>query len=133
MIVLSNTAQQTLAPGQSIVFDLSVMHTGCGEFHRKNSNQVRLRANGLYELHFSGAIAGTSGDTLKLTINLDGEPLNETAMLSTATAVTAFNTVANATLIRNCGMGANTVSVTNSGTTTVTLAPNSSFFIKRDS
>lgn len=131
MIVLSNTAQQTLASGQSIIFDMTVLHTGCGEFHRRNSSQVNLRASGLYEIHFSGAIAGTSGDALQLAIKLDGEALPETTMMSMGTATTSFNTVATSTLVRNCCGTADTITVSNTGTTSITLSANTSFFIKR--
>ena len=54
MIELSNTAAQTIAPGQSLTFDTVLLKTGCAEAHRNNSGIVTLEADcAVYEIHFA--------------------------------------------------------------------------------
>ena len=59
MIVLSNSTEQTLSPGQSLTFDLVKLHTGCAECHRPGTGSVKLRCNGVHEGYFGGNIGGT--------------------------------------------------------------------------
>lgn len=131
MIELSNTTAQTLAPGQALTFDTVILNTGCGECHRTNSGIVTLRKIGIYEVHFSGNIASTGGGSIQLTIELDGEPLPETTMISTPTAAADANNVATATLVKTgCGC-CGRLSVVNTGTTDVVVSANPAFYVKR--
>ena len=51
MIILSNTASQELAPGQSLTFNLKVLHTGRCECFRENSGAVMFaQRNAIYEI-----------------------------------------------------------------------------------
>lgn len=133
MILLSNTEEQTIQPGQSINFDQVILRSndgGCGRNNR--SNIVRLRTNGLYEVHFTGNVGGeTAATPVQLAIELDGQTLAETIMISTPAAVDIFNNVAAATLIRNCACDNSIVTVTNTGTEPVVVGANASFFVKR--
>ena len=133
MILLSNTDEQTIQPGQSINFNQVILRSndgGCGRNTR--SNIVRLRSNGLYEVHFAGNIGGlTAATPVRLAIALDGQTLPETTMISTPAAVGDFNNVATATLIRNCTCDNSVVTVTNTGTEPVVVDANTSFFVKR--
>ncbi len=134
MTVLSNTTEQTLQPGQSIVFDDVIFKSGCGECHRKNTSSVKLRANGIYALHFSGNIGGeTAATPVQLSLTLGGSTLPETTMISTPAATTDRNNVATATRVRNCCGDYDRVSVTNTGTVPVIVAPNTSFIAERTS
>lgn len=129
MIVLSNSASQTLAPGATITFDDVLLHTGCGECHRQNTGSVKLRANGIYEVNFSANISGaTASGPAQLVITIGESPLLETTMQS---SVTGFNNVSTSTAVKNCCGDYDRVAVKNSGTTTITVGPNSVFFIKR--
>lgn len=69
MILLTNTIAQTIEPGDSVTFDEVILHSGCGECHRKGSGSVKLRCNGVYELHFSANIGGeTAATAVQLTL-----------------------------------------------------------------
>lgn len=131
MIVLSNSATQTLAPGQSITFDLTVLHTGCAECHRQGSSAIKLRSQGIYELMFHGNIGATAVGTASLRLRAGGEDLPETTMIATVGAVGALYNVSAATLLKNCCEDIDRITVTNVGTTSVVVAPNSSFIAKR--
>ena len=132
MILLSNTLAQTIPVGGSITFDRVILQTGCGESHRHGTSSVRMRHNGVYEVHFAGNIASaTAGTPVQLSIELSGEILLETTMIATASTANAFNNVATATLVKNqCG-DYDRVSVKNTGTEPVTVGANTSFFVKR--
>lgn len=132
MIELSNTAAQTIAPGQSLTFDTVLLKTGCAEAHRTNSGIVTLKADcAVYEIHFAANISATAAGTAQLAISLDGEPLIETTMInSIGTAGDPYN-AATATLVKTgygcCGK----ISVTNTGTTSVIVSANPALFVKR--
>jgi hypothetical protein len=134
MIVLSNSAAQTIAAGQSVIFDTTVIKTGCAEYHRENSSSVQLCSNsGVYELYFKGNVTNASGtDAVQLVLTSGGDTLQETQMISTPSASGSYNTVSSMTLIRNgCCITDNRIIVTNNGTVAVTLAANSALVIKR--
>lgn len=132
MIVLSDTTAQTLQPGQSLTYSVTVLKSGCSEAHRSGSGTVTLRAEcGTYEVHFAANISGTAAGQVQLAIALDGEALPETTMVSTVGAAGDPNNVATATLIRTgCGC-CGRVSVTNNGTAPVVVGANPSLFVKR--
>lgn len=134
MIVLSNTTEQTLAPGQSITFDEVILHSGCGECHRKNTSSVKLRANGVYIVAWSGNIGGpTAATPVQLSVSLGGSPLLETTMISVPAAVADRNNVSTQTRVKNCCGDYDRVTITNTGENSVIVAPNSSFVIDRRS
>ena len=70
MISLSNTTAQTLTPGQSITFNTVVLHTGCAECHRANTSSVKLRAKGIYDVHFSANIGATVAGAAQLLLRV---------------------------------------------------------------
>lgn len=132
MIELSNTTAQTLAAGQSITFDKVLLKTGCGECHRANTGSVKMRANGIYKASFSGNISGaTAGTAVQLSFQVGGATLPETLMVSTPGAANALNNVATSTLIKNCCGDYDRITVTNTGTTDVTIDANSAFIVQR--
>lgn len=132
MIELSNTTEQTLQPGQSIVFDEVISSAGSCECHRRNTSSVKMRANGVYAVSFSGNIGGeTAATPVQLAITLGGSPLPETTMISVPAAITDRNNVATSTRIRNCCGDYDRVAVTNTGTVPVVVAANSSFIVER--
>lgn len=135
MILLSNTTEQTLQPGQSITFDDVILHSGCDVCHRNNTNSVKLRANGNYDICFHANIGGeTAATPVQLQITLGGDsPLPETLMLSVPAATTDRNNVGTATTLKNCCGDYDRVFVTNTGTVPVIVAPNSALKIGRKS
>lgn len=132
MIVLSNSAEQTLAPGQSLTFDDVIWQSGCAECHRTNSASVKLRANGLYDVSFHANVGGpTAATPVQLTIELGGEPLLETTMISVPAAVGDFNNVSAGTRVKNCCGDYDRITVTNTGANSVIVAANSALVIGR--
>lgn len=133
MIVLSNTAAQTLSPGQSIIFNNIINQSGCGECFRNNSGSVGLKANGVYHVSFSANVGGEVAATpVQLAIEIGGAPLAETTMISTPAAVGDLNNVATSTYVRTCCGVSNNVTVTNTGTSTITISANPVLAIKRE-
>lgn len=132
MIELSNTAAQTIAPGQSLTFDTVLLKTGCAEAHRTNSGIVTLKADcAVYEIHFAANISATAAGTAQLAISLDGEPLVETTMINTISTAGDPDNAATATLVKTgCGC-CGKISVTNTGTTSVIVSANPALFVKR--
>lgn len=132
MIELSNTAAQTIAPGQSLTFDTVLLKTGCAETHRSNSGIVTLKADcAVYEIHFAANISATDAGTAQLAISLDGEPLIETTMINTISTAGDPDNAATATLVKTgCGC-CGKISVTNTGTTSVIVSANPALFVKR--
>lgn len=135
MIVLSNLTAQEIQPGQAVTFDKVIMSSGCGEcYNRQLPKTVKMRARGIYELAFSGNVtSATAGDALQLAIAVEGEPLVETAMNRTVVAANALENISTETRFRNCCPDTNRLSVINTGTVAVTLAPNSAFVVERKS
>ena len=135
MIILSNSIAQTLAPGQSLTFDTTVLHTGCAECHRSGSGSVGLRANnGIYNVSFRANIGSTTAATdAQLSVQMGGSPIPETTMQSYTTTVGNLNNVACETGVSTCccNGGGGAITVTNTGTTTITVGTNSCLFIKR--
>lgn len=132
MIELSNTAAQTIAPGQSLTFDTVLLKTGCAEAHRTSSGIITLKANcAVYEIHFAANISATTAGTAQLAISLDGEPLLETTMINSIGTAGDPENAATATLVKTgCGC-CGKISVTNTGTTSVIVSPNPALFVKR--
>lgn len=132
MIILSNTTDQQLAPGQAITFNTVVMQTRndrCS--HRENSAGVRIRSNGIHEIQFSGNVNGaTAAAPATLVVTYGGNRLPETTMIS---AATGFNNVSTSTAVcdRDCCCRGEEVTVINAGTATITIGANANLFIKR--
>ncbi len=132
MMNLSNTTDQDIAPGQSITFDVVPLHSGCAEYHREGSSAAVLKCNcSIYEIDFSANIGATAPGVAQLSVMLDGEPLVEGTMISTTAAAGDLNNVARPGIrVKNTG-GNVRISVTNTGTTTVTVAKGALLSIKR--
>lgn len=132
MIVLSNLTAQTLQPGQALTFDNVIKRCGnCECWNKQIPTSVRLRANAQYNVSFSGNVSGAAGDILQLSIALGGSPLIETAMNSISAAAGDLHNVSTKTIVTNCCCDLSRLSVVNTGTTPVTIAPNSAFVIDR--
>lgn len=132
MIELSNTAAQTVQPGQVVTFNQVKLHTGCGECYRDGTNSVKLRSNGTYEVQFSGNISGTAaGVPVQLAIALGGAALPETVMVSTPAVANDYNNVATGTYVKNCCCDFDRITVMNTGTVPVNLSANMNLRIAR--
>jgi hypothetical protein len=97
MIELINTAVQTVAIGQSVLYNTVAVHSGCAERHRPGSAQIVLTKPGRYLVAFSGNIAVPTGGTvgeISLGIAQDGEILGGSLMRVTPAAVEEYFNVA---------------------------------------
>lgn len=132
MIVLSNTIEQVLQPGQSITFNNIISKTGCSECFRQNTGVVGMRYNGIYSASFHGNITSTAAGVAQLAITLGGSPLAETTMTETVVAAGDIANVGTETLIPNfCGNFSGNISVENIGTIPVTIQANPVFILAR--
>ena len=131
MIVLSNTDAQTLMPGESLIFDNTVIQSGCAEHHAEHSASVLMLKPGMYEIHFTGNVAGVLDEsTMMLGVQVGSNTLLETTMMKTVCLRGYYSNVASATIVR-CETKGTDIGVTNIGTTPITIAPHSSIFVKR--
>lgn len=131
MIVLSNNTAQTLKSGESLIFDNTVIQSGCAEYHSDHSSSVLMLKPGMYEIHLTGNIAGIEdGSTLKLAVRVGSNILSETTMMKTASLKDHYSNVAAATIVR-CGTKGIDIGVTNIGAAPIIIAPHSSIFVKR--
>lgn len=135
MIVLTTTTEQTLAPGQSITFDNVVSKSGRGECFRMGSSGVQLCAGkATYEAEYGANIGGTVTATpVQLSLNIGSSPLPGTTGISTPAAVGDLNNVSRDTYVRTCCNGGESISVTNTGTSTVVVGAGASLAVGRRS
>lgn len=122
MIEVSTSENQTLAPGQSLIFDRTIIRTGKCECHRANSPAVKMCSKGCYAIYFDANVTGDTADTtVFLTVYAGGEPLPETLMASTPSAANTPNHVSTTTRVCNCCGDYSRVTVVNSGTTPIVV------------
>lgn len=133
MIELSNTNAQVLAAGQSVIFDTVLLHTGCGECHRPNSGSVNLaQKRAIYEISYNANIGGTAAGNAQLAITLDSSPLPETTGKTVSAAAGDLQSVSGSTFVQTCCCNAaNSILLTNTGTTEINVDISSRLSIKR--
>ena len=133
MISLSNSTSQTLAAGASLTFDTVNLKTGCAECHRTNTASVKLCAKpAIYEVHFSANVTNaTNTDAVQLAMQLSGDTLSDTTMISTPAAASSVNNVSTSTLVRNNCCDYDRITITNTGMVAITVSPNATLFVKR--
>lgn len=130
MVVLSNTTEQTLQPGQSLAFDKLKAHSGCSECAR-SGGPLTLRQCGTYNITFHGNVTGaTAALPVELSISVGGAPLTETEMIYTPAAANAVGNVGTETYVPTCGSG-NSVTVTNTGENPIIVSPNTALTVNR--
>lgn len=131
MRVLTTTADVELAPDEVLVFDETLIKSGCGECHRDNTGIIKMRANGIYNVHFHGNIGATVPGAAQLSVQLSGTTLPDTTMISTTAAAGDLNNVAMTTKVKNCCGDFDQVTIVNTGTTTVTVGAGAVFSVNR--
>lgn len=134
MLQLSNLTAQTLNPGQAVTFNKVLRDTGCAEcFNAQVPNVATLRfGKATYEVLFNGNVTANAANTpVQLAIALEGFPLVETAMNAVPAAAGNLANVSAGTWVETSCPDVRRLSVINSGTNPVVLAPNSSFRIVR--
>lgn len=138
MIELSNSTDQTIEPGGIAVFDMTLLHTGCGECHRRDTGVINLNARStcnkkpMYEIFFNGNISGAAGTQANLVVGLGVGTLPETLMVTpTIAEATDFYNVSAHTLLTDCCDNFDSLSIRNVGTTPVVLKANPAFTVLR--
>lgn len=132
MVQLSNTVAQTIQPGGSVIFDKIIIREGCDTcFTPQLPTSVKLKAGKDYIVHFHGNVTDTPAAAGQLALAIADQAIPYTAMNFTPTAAGALVNVSTSTPIKNCCCDANRISVKNTGTVPITLAPNSNFYIVR--
>lgn len=138
MIILSNSGSLDLGPGQSVTFNIVILHTGCAEQHRPGTGAVTLRApNAIYAVEFGANIGASAPGVAQLGMLVNGDPLPEMTMISTTAAAGDLNTVSKKTHLatRDCCPNMmpvpKTITIVNTGETNV-IVENPLLDIKRD-
>lgn len=131
MILLSNSATQTIQPGEAMAFDLEKTKTGCSECHRQGSSAIKLRKCGIYELMFTGNVGGAAVGTVQLQMEAGGEVLPETTIIVTEDTVGSLDNVTAHTFFKNCCGDYDRITLVNTGTIAAVVDANSAFSAKR--
>lgn len=133
MVVLSNTTEQTLQPGQSIVFDkLITSDNSCGECAR-SGGPIGLRGGGIYEVSFGANVTGaTAAEPVELSITMGGAALPETEAIYTPAAANAVGNIGKTTYVKTCCGLNNQVSVTNTGLNPIIVSPNAVIAVNKE-
>lgn len=132
MIELSNSTTQTLESGQALLFDVTNLKTRCtAECHRAGMSDIKLRLPGIYEVAFSGNIAGVAAGAVQLSISAGNAVLPGSTMIATSTAAGDANNVAKTVLLgTGCGMY-DVIRIVNSGAGALTVAPGANIVIRK--
>lgn len=130
MYSVSNSAEQTIEPGGTAVFNVVLQPSyGCAASFNTLLNSFRLNCNTVYDVSFGGNITGTeAGTPVELSIAVDGVAIPYSEMISTPSAANVFNSVFRTIPIINC-REVNRITIVNSGTTAVTLGANPIFSV----
>lgn len=135
MIEVRNLTAQTLQPGQALTFDGTIIRSRCGAecFNSQVPTSVKLRINcAAYDISFSGNITSdTAGAAVQLALAIEGSPLVETAMNATIATANELVNVGTGTFFRTSCGDLSRISVVNTGTVPVTVAPNANLRIRR--
>lgn len=133
MIILTNSIAQTIAPGQSATFDNVVLKTGRAECHRNNSGSINLCcSDAMYDIICTANIGSTeAGGVAQMAIVYDASPLLETTMISTTTAAGDLNNVGCNTSVKKCCCNFGTVTLVNTGETSINIGANPCLKVRR--
>lgn len=137
MLVVSNTTEQTLAPGQAMTFDAITWQSpkcGCNrnEFFRMGTSNVRV-SPGVYDVEFHANVTGaTAALPVQLAIALDGSPLPTTTAISTPSAANAVNNVSGGTIAGiELPTGGGQFTLVNNGVNPIIVSPNTTLKVVR--
>lgn len=135
---ITANALQTVNANSNVVFTNTAVPGSCAMVHREGSGLVTLRGitnqcRARFKVTFGANVALPTGETvapISLAIAINGEPVAETTMISTPTAVEQFNSISRA-LFLNVPRGCcQQVSVENTSASSVSIE-NASLIIER--
>lgn len=131
MLELSNSLLQRVEPQESVKFDKILLHTGSAEKIFKDTNEILLKAKGLYEVSFVGHILAPQSidDSNGSSINIckDGDPLDETLMIG---YTDTFRNVCAKTVVKS-EEGTTKLSIVNNSINPINIGANFVFYIRR--
>ena len=135
---ITANAIQTVGIGQNVLFTETPVEGSCSIIHREGSGLVTLRGitnqcRARFKAFFSGNIALPTGATvspISLAIEINGEPVATTTMISTPAAVEEYANVASAVYLDVPSGCCVSISVGNTGTTEVNVQ-NANLIIER--
>lgn len=140
MIVLSNSIVQVVPVGETLAFDITLLHTGCrhdgyggAEYYDEKSSNVKLRKPGIYEISFGANVTSTkTGDEIQFSIYVNGSPIESSTMVQTISKDNSFENIAKTIPVRIGKEDDVTVTVVNtSATATAIVDSNPSLYIRR--
>lgn len=134
MVIYTNTATQTLLPGQTLALT-KVSGCNCGSNCSINpTSGAKVNGNGIFVVSFAGNVAsGTAATAVELTLAVNGNLIPTSRMISTPSTANVFNSVSTVTGVSGsgCCLGT-TITVINTGSAPITVAANSSVVIWQD-
>lgn len=133
MAEFTNSVNQTIAVGDNVRFDTTVVESCPVVTHRKGSGLFNIKGGHRFIVAFSANIAGATAETeIDLAIAVNGEPIPYTTMASTPAVANLFNSVSVVTEIVTPCNCCTQISVQNIGTTPVTVASANLVLVKED-
>ena len=120
MIDAVNVAAQTVNVNSPVLFGSTRIKTGCAIRHEEGSGRFVLLKPGVYEISFSANMTSATAATATFNITQDGEQLAGAKIVSTIAAA-GVNNVSCTTLARVYCSDVSSVSITNIGTTAITV------------
>lgn len=131
MLAITNTAVQTLAAGATMVLPVKLIGSGTCECHRTNTNSIKMREHGKYEIGFSGNIGTVAEGDAQIAIAVGGVILPETTMISATIAAGDLNNVSKTTFVNNCCGDFDRITVVNTGTAAINVGANPILYARR--
>lgn len=132
MLAVYTSAEQTVEPGQSVVFDRKSISTGCGEkLGAYPLNAVPAMAHcGVYLIGFNANVGGsTAAAPVELTVSVDGIAYPNAVINSTPAAVGDLNHVSGVWPVQNCGGCCGRVTLVNTGDNPIVIAAGAQLWV----
>lgn len=128
-----NSVNQTVAVGETVRFDTTVVDPCPVVAHRRGSGLFNIKGGHKFIVAFSANLAGATAETeVDLAIAVNGEPLPHTTIASTPAVADLFNAASVvAEIVTPCNC-CTQISVQNIGTTPVTVASANLVLIRED-
>ena len=134
MLLLTNSAEQTVQPGEAVIYDTIVMQTGTAECTLRGTGLVKMKAMGIYDIAFGANVTGeTAGTPVQLAFQLGGVAIFPgSTMIYTPAAANAFGNVSKTIHVKHDCCDLSHVTIVNTGTVPIIIGANPSFDIRRD-
>lgn len=134
MINSNSITDQIVNSNNNVLFANTLVRTcsaNCNGWlnHTAGSGLFQITKSGLYEIQFNGNVASTVAGTINLAMRANGEILQGSQMNTTNVANNIYNVSANR-LVRVCGNGSTTITISNVGANAVAIS-NPNIIIKK--